>query len=135
MKSFEEKLRSVLRYPEMIEAIADVLDYGVQKGYPDENWLQPEGKTMSKKANFDSMNHHGALHFAGILIDESGLYHLAHKMTRAGMELTRIKRGIIHIDDMEKEYNAQNKVHKYPESYACTNEVCYGCIKKDGESK
>ena len=53
-----KKLQSVLRYPEMIEAIADVLDYGVKKGYPDENWLKPDGKTMSRKDNFDSKQGH-----------------------------------------------------------------------------
>lgn len=104
--TFDEKLQSVLRYPEMIEAIADVLEYGVQKGYPDENWLKPDGKTMSKKSNFDSKSHHSAHHFSGQLLDESGLYHLAHEGTRSLMELTRLKRGIHHPDDVKVTYNS-----------------------------
>lgn len=101
-KTFEDKLKSVLRYPEMIEAIADVLDYGVEKGYPDENWLLPDGKTMSRKANFDSMSHHNALYFSNAGLDESGLDHRAHLGTRALMGLTRTKRGIVHPDDQIK---------------------------------
>lgn len=127
-KSFSEKLQSVLRYPEMIEAIADVLDYGVQKGYEDENWLKVDGSTMSKKENFDSKSHHGALHFSGKLTDESGLFHLAHEGTRALMELTRLKRNIIHPND-EININNRQKTwravdHDFPESWGCRNNKC-----------
>lgn len=107
--TFEEKLNLVLKYPEMIEAIADVLNYGISKGYAAENWLKPEGSTMSNKANFDSGNHHRAKHFAGYLYDESGLLHLAHSGTRDLMALVRVKRGIIHPED--KQQALQNRAN------------------------
>lgn len=102
-KTFDEKLQSVLRYPEMIEAISDVIDFGIRKGYEDENWLKKDGKRMSRKENFDSIGHHLALHFSGKSWDEeSNLRHLAHAITRCGMELTRLERDIIHTDDESK---------------------------------
>lgn len=120
---FEDALRSVLRYPEMIVAIAEVLDHGVQKGYPDENWLKPDGKTMSRKANFDSKNHHAASHFAGQSIDkDSRLLHLKHEGTRALMEVVRVERGIVHPDDMP--VRGCTIVHKYEESHACKTNQC-----------
>ena len=97
--SFAQKLSLVLKYPEMIEAIYDVLDYGIKKGYDAENWLESAGKRMSRKENSDSMFHHLGRYYAGEEKDESGLDHRAHLATRALMGLTRKKRGIEHQDD------------------------------------
>jgi hypothetical protein len=99
MKTFQEKLDLVLQYPEMIEAIADVLDYGIQKGYDAENWLLEDGKRMSRKENSDSMFHHLACYYSGIDYDESGLLHLSHFSTRGLMGYTRIRRGLKHPQD------------------------------------
>lgn len=104
--SFEEKLKLVLKYPEMIEAIADVLIFGASK-HKDEGWLDKDGYSMDRKGNFDSKNHHAAAHFAGVNLDESGLMHLAHEGTRALMELTRLKRGITHTKDAKKAVEPQ----------------------------
>lgn len=138
MKTFSEKLQSVLRYPEMIEAIADILDAGVKQGYPDENWLKPDGSTMSRKANYASKTRHSALHFSGQMTDtKSGMYHLAHDGTRSLMELTRIKRGIEHPDNLELQtiqteparytelLREANKIeHANMKSWACDNGQC-----------
>jgi hypothetical protein len=102
-KTFQEKLQTVLKYPEMIEAIADVMQAGIDKGYEPEDWLKPDGKKQSLKENFDSMSHHNALIFSGEFIDkESGLDHGKHLATRALMGVVRRARGIVHPDDQEK---------------------------------
>jgi hypothetical protein len=99
-ETFFKKLTYVMQYPEMIEAIYDVLKMGEAKH--GNTWLNEDGPSMSRKSNFDSKNHHAAKHFSGQLLDESGLFHLAHEGTRSLMELTRIKRGLIHTDDKPK---------------------------------
>jgi len=156
IKSFNEKLQLVLKYPEMIEAIYDVLQAGIDKGYGEDDWLQPDGKTMSRKMNFDSKMHHAAKHFSGELKDESGLLHEAHEGTRALMGVTRTKRGLVHPDDIKSipvidsrlkpinEYQKGDEFrsksvkvqHQHTESWVCKNDRCRcQTTKESSESK
>ena len=84
--------------PEMMDW-KHVMEMGAAK-HGANNWLNPSGSKSSHKDMHDSMFHHLAESFSNQRIDvESGLDPLLHLATRALMQYTRIKRGLIHSDD------------------------------------
>ncbi len=69
--------------------------------YPPGGWDLPEGKTMSHKDTHSAMFRHLALSFANQRIDKgTQLDHLLSIAFRALALYTRIKRNIIHPDDL-----------------------------------
>ncbi len=83
--------------------VTQVLVHGYQKGYPRDNWLEPDGKGISHKENHASICRHVAEGYCGITADhDSGLHPYLHAATRLLMEYTRWKRGILHPLDESK---------------------------------
>lgn len=103
-----KKLEVLAEFPEMLDFL-DVIEYGAPKhGY--DNWLKPDGKTMSYTTNFNSMSHHLADYYCHNLIDkDSGLHPLLHLQCRAAMGYVRHARMIIHADDVTKWTSWLNK--------------------------
>lgn len=84
--------------PEMLDFL-QVMIMGAKK-HGANNWLDADGKKSSHKDMHASMFRHLAASSAGVRTDEeSGMDHLLHLMTRAGMYYTRLKRGLIHSAD------------------------------------
>ncbi len=93
------KLEKLLKYPEMLDFIQVLIDGALK--YEDENWLKPEGSTMSHRANCDSSFHHLAKKYAGEVEDsDSCLDHDLHIACRALMSYTRKKRKIYSEKDV-----------------------------------
>jgi hypothetical protein len=96
-------IHSELWVPEFFHMVK-VLEFGRTK-HGASNWLQPNGRKSSFKQMHDSMFHHLAESYAAGLDPmlrrdkESQLDSLLHLQTRAAMCYTRIKRGLICLDD------------------------------------
>lgn len=83
----------------LIEYITPIFEMGAEK-YGDNNWQQVDGCKSSHKQMHDSMFHHLAESYTGSMADEeSGCHPLAHLITRAFMQLYRVKNNLIPIDD------------------------------------
>lgn len=94
----KEYLELIDKYPEMLDFLKVIIK-GREK-YPDENWLEKNGKSMSRKENYASITRHAAQYFVGEKIDlDSGLDHRLHLTCRALMSYVRERRGIVHLDD------------------------------------
>ena len=98
MITFDEKLRILLKYPEMLD-VMEIIISGAKK-HDDENWLKVNGNTMSRNVNSDSMFHHLCDFRSGKNKDvDSGFPPELHIACRALMAYTRRCRNLIHKDD------------------------------------
>lgn len=100
LKTKREYIQVFEKYPEFYDVAKILLDAAKSGKYKDENWLQSDGQTMSRKNNCSSIFRHDGLVLGGEILDkESKTHHFLHIAGRALMGYVRDMRGITHVDD------------------------------------
>lgn len=95
-KDLQNKLRYDLIPPEVLEALAEVLTYGMNK-YSAKNWEY--GLPLEAAHGAAHMRHYEKWR-KGIDVDEeSGFSHISHSLCNLAMMVTQIKRGRTDLDD------------------------------------
>lgn len=93
-----EYLKSIYMPVEFLDIMLPVL-FGQAKQYPLNNWLEPDGQTMSKRVNYGCIATHTADAYNNIRDTESCMDSQLPAAWRLMADYVRIKRGIRHSED------------------------------------